>query len=238
MASTCRACVAELSGKILGCAVGGPANITTDFSSGRTNILKTIAQAYQNSNLSSDSAAKDYAFLGLAGASIDGGAERLERSLEFHRVKVASDRDTTVQGALGSGDGTVALLGTGSFFTTRKQGVDRNIGGWGFRLGDDGGGANLGANLLRLAIQAYDGLLEHSPLTREILDRFGGTPSGLVSFAMSASPMDFGRFVPGLIEAFENDDAVARTLISAAVATPSAYVWRSASPSSFGSSSA
>ncbi|NKW71496.1 N-acetylglucosamine kinase [Rhodobacteraceae bacterium R_SAG10] len=215
--STCRACVADLGGRILGRAVGQSANITTEFKNSRKNILSTICQAYRAANLSADRSASDYAYLGLAGA-IGDVAQRLEGSLDFHRVKVVTDRVTTVQGALGGGDGTVALFGTGSFFTSRRHGVTRNIGGWGFRLGDDGSGAWLGINLLRRTVQAHDGLLEHSPLTREILDRFGGTPSGLVSFVQSASPMEFGRFVPGLIEAFENDDAVARTLISAAVA--------------------
>ncbi|MGR3290452.1 MAG: BadF/BadG/BcrA/BcrD ATPase family protein [Paracoccaceae bacterium] len=216
--STCRACVADLSGNIIGRALGRSANITTDFDSSRTNILETIAQAYQDANLSIDRAAKDYAYLGLAGASGSGVSEKLESSLDFHRVKVATDRDITVHGALGGGDGTVASLGTGSFFTTRIQGVDRNIGGHGLRLSDDGGGAYLGVNLLRLAIQAHDGLVEHSPLTHEILSQFGGTPSGMVSFAQSASPVDFGRLVPGLIEAFKNNDAVAKSLINAAVA--------------------
>ena len=155
--STCRACVADLGGRILGRAVGQSANITTEFKNSRKNILSTICQAYQAANLSADRSASDYAYLGLAGALGD-AAQRLENSLDFHRVKVVADRVTTVQGALGGGDGTVALFGTGSFFTSRRHGATRNIGGWGFRLSDDGSGAWLGINLLRRTVQTYDGL--------------------------------------------------------------------------------
>ena len=214
--STSRACVSDLSGKVIGRAVGKPANITTDYENSRQNILNTISQAYRAAGLLADRSSNDYAYLGLAGASIGDAAQRLEDSLVFRRVKVVTDRVTTIQGALGKGDGTVALFGTGSFFASRKHGVTRNVGGWGFQLGDDGGGAQLGLNLLRCTIQAHDGLIGHSPLTQKILDRHGRSASGLVRFAQTATPRDYGRFAPELIEAFQNGDSVAIGLIKGA----------------------
>ena len=216
--STCRACIADLDGHVLGRAKGRPANITTDFAASRTNIIETIGQAYRDANLPAERSVGDYAYLGLAGASISNVARKLEDSLDFFRVKVTTDRDTTVQGALGNYDGTVALIGTGSFFVSRRNGVSRNIGGWGLRLGDDGSGAYLGIALLRQTVRAYDGLIEHSPLTKAILERFGGTPDRLVAFAQTASPVDFGGFAPELIDAFHSGDRIANSLIEMAVA--------------------
>ncbi len=215
--STCRVCVADAMGNVLGRAVGQPANIATDFEKSRENILETIGQAYNEAGLKSDRSAGDVAYLGLAGAGIGDLASRLEQSLKFNRVKVVTDREPTVHGALGGEDGTVALFGTGSFYSCRRGGELRNVGGWGFRLCDDGGGAFLGINLLRRVVQAYDGLIAHSPLTRDILDRFGGTPHGIVTFAQTASPMEFGEFAPDFVAAFKNADPVVIDLVNGAV---------------------
>lgn len=215
--STCRACVSDLGGKVLGRATGSPANINTDIAGSRINILETIGRAYKDAELSIERSVHDYAILGLAGASISDSAANLQDSLNFFRTCVTTDKVTTVQGALGDKDGTVALLGTGSFFVARHAGVTRNIGGWGFRLGDDGAGANLGLALLRLTVKAYDGLIKHSPLTKSVLQEYGGTPNGMVRFAQMATPLEFGRLAPKLVDAFEGGDKNAEYLIDQAV---------------------
>jgi glucosamine kinase len=124
-----------------------------------------------------------------------------------------------VQGALGDSDGTVALLGTGSFFVTRKAGVTHHVGGWGFQLGDDGGGAILGRNLLRKTVSAHDRIVDHSPLTRTVLKQFGGTPKSMLEFVQTATPMDYGKFAPAVINAHADGDAVASKIVADEVAT-------------------
>lgn len=215
--STCRASVADLDGNVLGRARGQSANLNTDFDASRANIIETVRGAYRAAGLAEDRMAADYAYFGLAGASIGKIAQQLEGSLDFHRIKVVTDREITVQGALGDGDGTVVLMGTGSFFARRMAGACRNIGGWGFRLCDDGGGAYLGMALMRRTIQAFDGRIENSPLTRRVLEQFGGTPNGIVSFAQTASPKEFGEYAPWVTAAFAERDLVAVALIDAAV---------------------
>ena len=217
--STCRASVCEVSGNVLGVARGGSANITTDFNSALENILDTVHRAYSAAGLEPTRMVRDFAYLGLAGANLEGMATRTENALSFSRVKVTSDREITVQGAMGGDDGTVAAIGTGSFFVSRHKNEVLSIGGWGFQLGDDGGGAFLGRKLLRRTIHAHDGIIEHSPLTRAILKRFGSTPQGLVAFVQAASPMDYGGFAPTLIEAYYEGDAVAVEIVDAAVSS-------------------
>jgi len=215
--STCRACISDLDGTVLGRATGRAANVTTDFTGSRENILQTVALAYKDAGLSHDRLADDYAWLGLAGASIGDVAQRLQASLPFHRARVSTDRETTVQGAMGSGDGTVALLGTGSFFVARSRGVTRNVGGWGFQLCDDGGGAWLGLALLRHTVKAHDGLLDHSPLSRAILARHGGAIDRLVTFARAATPQEFAALAPELVLAFGAGDGIAKMVINQAI---------------------
>lgn len=217
--STCRASICEVSGKTIGTARGGSANITTDFDSALTNILDTVGRAYDAAGLDSTRMVNDFAFLGLAGANLDGMAEKTENALGFNKVKVTSDREITVQGAMGSGNGTVAAIGTGSFFVSHYNNKVLSIGGWGLQLGDDGGGALLGQKLLRRTIHAHDGITPHSPLTRSVLKRFGGNPRGLVAFVQTATPMDYGSFAPELIEAYYEGDTVAVEVIDAAVSS-------------------
>ena len=217
--STCRATVCEMSGKVLGTARGGSANITSDFNSALVNILDTVHRAYSAAGLFPTRMTNDFAYLGLAGANLEGMATKTENALSFRRVKVTSDREITVHGAMGNNDGTVAAIGTGSFFVSRQNENVLSIGGWGFQLGDDGGGAFLGRKLLRRTIHAYDGIIAHSPLTRTVLKRFGGTPQGLVAFVQAASPMDYGGFAPSLIEAYSDGDAVAVEIVDAAISS-------------------
>lgn len=213
--STCRVSVCAPDGCVLGHAVGGAANIATDFEGALVNILDTSRVAYNAAGRSIDRIASDVAYLGLAGAGLTGVANRMENALGFGRSTVVTDWHIMVQGALGDADGTVVLIGTGSFFVTRRGGKTRHIGGWGFQLGDDGGGAILGRKLLRKTVLAYDGVIEHSPLTRSILERFGGTPQQLLEFVQTATPMDYGSFAPTLIEAFKKFDAVAIEIVTA-----------------------
>ena len=119
--STCRVSICEMSGKVIGVARGGSANITTDFNSALANILDTVHRAYSAAGLFPTRMVNDFAYLGLAGANLEGMAARTENALSFNKVKVTSDREITVQGAMGNEDGTVAAIGTGSFFVSRQN---------------------------------------------------------------------------------------------------------------------
>lgn len=217
--STCRVSICSMLGEVIGKAHGGSANITTNFNSALSNILDAVHRAYSAAGLDSARMINDFAFLGLAGANLDGVAAQAENALNFRKAKVTSDREITIQGAMGSKDGTVAAIGTGSFFVSRQREKTISIGGWGFQLGDDGGGAFLGQNLLRRTIYAHDGIVAHSPLTRKTLDHFGGSPQGMVAFVQAASPMDYGSFAPSIIEAYYEDDAIAIEIVDAAVSS-------------------
>ena len=218
--TTSRAAVCAASGEILGRATGSAANVTTDFDGALSELMDTVRAAYGDAGLDPNRFTQDAAFLGLAGANVGDTAKRMEARLSFAfaRARVVSDRQITVEGALGPGDGTVALLGTGSFFVRRAPDGIRSVGGWGFQLGDDFGGAWLGRRLLRHSILAYDGLAPASDLTTQILAEFGGTPDGLVTFAKSALPSDYGHFAPRIVAALEAGDPVANAIIGDATA--------------------
>jgi glucosamine kinase len=207
----CRAAVADGEGRILGRGEGGSANIWSDPEGALRNILAAARVA-------ADEAGADlatlHAVLGLAGANVAATVENLAPRLPFARTRIESDAVIALRGALGPEDGITAAIGTGSVFGVQRAGTIRMIGGWGFLLGDQGSGAQIGRALLERALLAHDGLAPASPLLTAVLAESGG-PAGLVAWSRSAVPADYARFVPRILDAAGTDSGAAAVLAEA-----------------------
>ena len=216
----CRVMISGQDGRQLATATGGGANLASDFEAACANITATIGNAYDAAGLPASTRSGGIAVLGVAGAEIGDAAARLEDRLgdrlDFAKLRVVSDRDTAIAGVLGSQDGTLAQIGTGSFFVTRRAGVIRHAGGWGLVLGDECSGAWLGRELLRATLRAHDGLEDSSRLTQTIMSTFGGDTDAIVLFAQTASPADFAAYAPQLFSARETGDSIAHAILQAA----------------------
>ncbi len=76
--------------------------------------------------------------------------EMLSDCLGCDDVVVDTDLMGAAYACLGKDSGVVGILGTGSVaFRYEDRKVVRRMGGWGFLLGDEGGGSSLGRELLR-----------------------------------------------------------------------------------------
>jgi glucosamine kinase len=213
----CRALICNEHGKHLGSGTSGSANIASDLTGARDNILAATHAALNDAGLSPETINALSAYLGLAGANIDNAAERLSNMLPFQALQIDSDAAISLEGAIGSSDGAAAMIGTGTIFAQRRDGMIILRGGWGFILGDQGGGAWLGRSLLEAALLAHDNIIPHTSLTQKTMERFKDDPQMLVEFAQDAAPADFGRFAPDVFEFGEQDDAVAGDIIDEAV---------------------
>ncbi len=210
----CRVAVADETGNILARAKGGPANIATNLALAHRNIMDTIEQAVDTAGLARAEISKASAVLGLAGANLGDYRTRLLPELPFAQADIVTDAKTTLVGAIGTADGCIGAIGTGSVFGRQVDGVFSQIGGWGFLLGDDGSGARLGRDLLHLTLLAHDGAAPHSPLTREVMGEFGNDPSRMVEQAKKFTPDAFGHFAPRIIAAAGAGDENAETLLA------------------------
>lgn len=215
--TSCRAAVADLSGRVLATGKSGSANIMTDMNTARLNILDATEAAFVAAGLAPSLIASVSAVLGLAGANVGGNGAQLQAMLPFRNSLVYSDGVIALQGALGNEDGTVMIIGTGSVYVTRSAEDIRFAGGWGFKVSDLGGGARLGRELLEEALLAYDRFHPSSALTDAVMERFGGNPHRIVQFAHSASPGDFGVFAPMVFEYAAQGDPVAAAILDRAV---------------------
>lgn len=211
--TSCRAAVARPDGFILGRGKSGAANILTDPNNAIISITEAAKAAYRDAGLDEAGVNGATAFLGLAGTNVGDLTRYVHDRLPFRRTAIDSDGLIALQGAIGDEDGAVAILGTGSIYMGRKDGTVRYIGGWGFTVGDLGGGARLGHALLQEALLAHDGVHPRSPVTDAVIEEFKHDPRGIVEFARLSKPGDFGRFAPLLFDHAREGDAQAIAIV-------------------------
>ncbi|MBZ9760649.1 N-acetylglucosamine kinase [Mesorhizobium sp. CA8] len=216
--TSCRAALATVDGAVLGRAKSGAANIRTDLTGARANIVEAARQAFLAAGEDPEMIPQTPAVLGLAGANVGTYRQQLEAILPFSNSRVETDAEIALEGAVGSGDGAMAILGTGTAYMARKEGKSRAIGGWGFQVGDQGSGARIGRDLLEQTLLAYDGIRPASPLTDAMLAVFRNNPEDVVEFTTNAKPGDFGGFAPKVFEHAEKGDLVANFILAKAVA--------------------
>jgi len=215
--TSCRAALATADGTVVGRAKSGAANIRTDLTGARSNIVDAARQAFIAAGHDPELIPQTPAILGLAGANVGTYRQQLEAILPFRISRVETDAEIALEGAVGSGDGAMAILGTGTAYMARRNGKSRAIGGWGFQVGDQGSGARIGRDLLEQTLLAYDGVREASPLTRSMLAVFRDNPEDVVEFTTNAKPGDFGGFAPKVFEHAEKGDVVANWIVDKAV---------------------
>ncbi|MBZ9709763.1 N-acetylglucosamine kinase [Mesorhizobium sp. B3-2-1] len=216
--TSCRAALATADGVVVGRAKSGAANIRTDLTGARSNIVDAARQAFIAAGQDPDLIPQTPAILGLAGANVGTYRQQLEAILPFSTSRVETDAEIALEGAVGSGDGAMAILGTGTAYMARKNGKSRAIGGWGFQVGDQGSGARIGRDLLEQTLLAHDGVRQASPLTDSMMAVFRNNPEDVVEFTTNAKPGDFGGFAPKVFEHAQKGDIVANWILDRAVA--------------------
>ena len=209
----CRAAVGTAQGGILGKAEGGPANVSTDFEGALHNIITTVAAAADAAGLPGDTLAHATAHLGLAGADLDHVKARTAAALPYGHSTVSGDRQTTVAGVLGPQDGFVVALGTGTIMARQRSGHIKTVSGWGFQLSDRASGAWLGRSLLAHVLDAEEGLIPATDLTRTTATQFGGV-QGVFEFSTTATPGSYATLAPKVFAAGKAGDTVALDLLN------------------------
>lgn len=215
--TSCRAALATPDGTILGRARSGSANIRTDLSGARASIVEAARAAFADADADAALMPQTAAVLGLAGANVGTYAQQLEAILPFRQSRVETDALIALEGAVGSGDGAMAILGTGTAYMARRSGKVSSIGGWGFLIGDQGSGARIGRDLLEETLLAHDGIVVRTPLTDAVLAVYRNDPGDVVEFTKSAKPGDFGGFAPMVFEHADKSDPTALRIVARAV---------------------
>lgn len=181
--------------------------------------------------------ANTHACFGMAGGRMDSArAEFAARDWPFASVKVYDDIDIAHAGALAGGEGGVVIIGTGSAAMSIVGGKRYQAGGWGFHIGDQMSGAILGRELVRYTVEAQDGLVEGSPLTKAVVQALGGDNQAIMTWSFATAmdltilssdgsegcddaligraPGEFGKLMPLWFDHLEKGDPVAEKLLA------------------------
>ena len=213
--SRCRVAIGTAEDGLLEEAEGGPANPNSDFDQAISMIRQTTHRAADKAGIDASALCGATAHLGLAGVLSAEDGQKVAAALPFARSLVTDDRMTTLVGALGSEDGFVAAIGTGSFIGGRQAGHTRFLGGWGFPIGDQASGAWLARAALAQVLESHDGVRPPGPMTQNLFARFDNDAQVLCRFSFAASPRDYAKLAPEIVAAARAGDADASALMQA-----------------------
>lgn len=210
----CRVRLIDSRGRLLAECRGGAANIFSATAEALANALALVAQAFLLAGLPLKEQAGACAGFGFAGANVQRVRELAESwPMPFAARHIASDVEIACLGAHEGRAGAVIITGTGSQATSFDGSRFHSIGGWGFSLGDQGSGAILGRHALRRALQAHEGMVTASALTRALMSDFDYSPEAMLDWARSAGPRDWAAFAPRIFASARHDDPNAVHLV-------------------------
>src|SRR5207244_11027766 len=106
--------------------------------------------------------------IGLAGLGRRGAETALNKIAHpFASVTFISDGMAACLGAHSGADGAIVVAGTGSVGVGLIGGREIRLAGYGFPVSDEGSGADIGLQVVRLALRAFDRRGEMSALLEE-----------------------------------------------------------------------
>jgi len=162
--------------------------------------------------------------LGIAGVDRPRDAQTIRdvmrRIGQKTRTVVVNDALVALVAGAGEQAGIVVVAGTGSIaYGHDAEGRAARAGGWGYLLGDEGGGFWIGRSALNAVVREFDGRGPQTMLTELVIDAMHlGNPTDLVHavYAGGLHRYAIAAIAPVVERAADNGDAVATDIISRA----------------------
>ncbi len=182
----------------------------------------TIATLVRSALTSAGLLRADVLVVGAAGAGREPEAGDLARALRNEdvatRVHVTTDLALLLEGAFPEGPGLVLAAGTGSVAVARTAaGEIERAGGYGWQMGDEGGGYDIGRAVLRAVGRAADGRGPATTLERAAREVARAEDlTALLRWAASAGVAEVAALGGAAVRAAEEGDAVAKEIVEAA----------------------
>jgi glucosamine kinase len=215
--STCRARVADSTGKVLGEGVAGSANIRLGLERSMTEIQRCVQLALTQAGLSHVPLKQLKAGVGLAGLVLQTDHHSAQPLKDlFADCELTNDAYIACLGAHHGQEGGILILGTGSCAQIISPQESRTFGGWGLTLADQASGSWLGREAIRLALLATEYMIPHSELTQYISQQFDHEPEAFLRWSLSAKPADFARYAPSIFQYAQEHDTYAKQLLQTA----------------------
>jgi glucosamine kinase len=207
-------------GEVLGQGEAGPSGLGQGVGQAWRHVQLAIARAFEQAGLPTAPPAACALGLGLAGMCTPQLAADFERSAPAYALlALDTDAGTALLGAHGGQPGLIVAAGTGSVAEALyADGRRKQVGGWGFGVGDEGSGAWLGQAAMREAHRALDGRAQAGALARAVWAVAGGEREALLDWCAQAGQRDYARLAPLVFECADADGAARALLAQAATA--------------------
>lgn len=218
-------------GKVLGRGEAGPSNYQTiGLEAAGSAIKKAILQAVSQAT---GEITVGGLGLGLAGVGRPEDVETVRKwvgqiqsdpdfplnwDVKPENFAIGGDNAIALVGGLGHDVGIVAIAGTGSqIFGRNSQGKTKRVGGWGYILGDEGGGYDIAVRGLRAVMRSFDGRLPPTALTEAFLSHFNlESPDGLIEviYRRNLAVKDIAALSPIVDRAAADGDTLGDRIIT------------------------
>src|SRR6478672_2666914 len=205
------------NGRLLGEGTSGPATTRIGVEKAWRSIMEASEAAAAQAGLKHEDLSRLHAGIGLAGHGRRGAEAALERIAHpFASVLFISDGMAACLGAHSGADGAIVVAGTGSVGVGLIGGREIRIAGYGFPVSDEGSGADIGLQVVRLALRAADRRFELTPLLSEVLAAFDSDPYQAVAWSEDARATDYAAFAPIVMRHADQGDPVGRRIVERA----------------------
>jgi glucosamine kinase len=210
----CRARIEDARGCVLGTGIAGPAALRIGIDRALGEVKKACHAALAEAGLDAAALGSAHAALGLAGVGRKGALGQLEcQQNPFRSVVYVNDATIACVGAHAGRDGGIVIVGTGSVGLAMVDGREIRVGGYGFPISDEGSGADLGLQAIRLSLRAFDERALRTSLTRDVMLRFHDDPFDAVAWMDQATATDYATFAPLVMRHADAGDPVARRIV-------------------------
>lgn len=218
-ATRSRGSLYDAQGEVLAYAEDGPANASYDLDQTMQSLNGLWLKLATTAGLAPSKTQAVALAIGGAGLFVPRARVGfLDRAGAFGRALVMSDGYAAL---IGAGDGqpcALMTIGTGvAGHRLFANGTSIQCDGWGWLVGDRGGGCWLGTRAVRHFMEVRDGISGASALSRGVMDQLGGE-TGLADGTLSnLNAHRLASFAPVVLETADQGCAVANAILTRAV---------------------
>lgn len=210
--------LATRTGQHLAQVQSGPANYHVVGESKTQAVLESIIKKlYEDADIPPTS---DVRFcLGMAGLGRPADREVIGRICDElgicqNRI-LTHDAHIALVGGTQKQEGVIVISGTGAIaYGINADGQEARASGWGYLLGDEGGGYDIAIKGLRATVRATDGRDDRTELTNRILNKLElNEPSELIRWVHAASRDTIAQLAEIVFDTARTADKVAEHIV-------------------------
>ena len=211
--------VADRSGALLAQGVAGPSALGQGVESAWEQIVLAIRSAFSACSLSLPHWSRCVVAAGLSGTGYHTWRDGfLALNPGFAALQLESDAYAMLLGAHAGRPGVMVAAGTGSIGEALyEDGTRREVGGWGFPVGDEGSGAWLGLRAMAHTQAAADGRATAGSLAALVRGYCGGGAASLLEWCADARQFKYAQLAVLVFEAADSDPVAYALLEGAAL---------------------